>query len=73
MVDIEEIRALAKAKNLSLTQLEKEAGIANGVIGKWKTNSPNIDTLLKVCNVLGCNADQLIRKEAEDATSVLDE
>lgn len=62
MVDVERIRTLAKEKNLSLTQLEQAAGISNGVIGKWHDTSPNTDTLLKVCKVLGCKVDEVIKR-----------
>lgn len=64
MVDVEQIKSLAKSKNLSLTQLEQAAGISNGVIGKWRDSSPNTDTLAKVCAVLGCKIDKVIKKDA---------
>lgn len=60
MVDIETIRKKAAELNLNLTQLEEKAGVANGVIGKWKTSSPNIDTLQKVARVLKCPLEELL-------------
>lgn len=60
MVDIEAIRKKAAELNLNLTQLEEKAGVANGVIGKWKTSSPNIDTLQKVARVLKCPLEELL-------------
>lgn len=63
MVDIERIRSLAREKNLSLTELEQVAGISNGTIGKWKESSPKIDTLLKICLVLECEIDQIVKRE----------
>lgn len=56
----ENVKALADEKGLSITALEKEAGVANGLIGKWRENSPQVDTLSKVAAVLGVTVDRLI-------------
>lgn len=63
MVDIDVIRQKADALGLSFTQLEEKADIGNGVIGKWRKASPNIATLQKVSDVLGCKIEDLIKKE----------
>ncbi len=39
---------LAKKRNMPLYKIEKEAGLANGVISKWKSNSPQVDNLMAV-------------------------
>lgn len=56
----ENVKALADEKGLSITALEKEAGVANGLIGKWRENTPQVDTLSKVAAVLGVTVDRLI-------------
>ena len=60
MVNVDAIREKAEAFGLSLTQLESKAGVANGVIGQWKTGSPNMETLQKVTKVLNCTIDELL-------------
>ena len=60
MVNVDVIKKKAEALELSLTQLEAKAGVANGVIGKWKTSSPNMETLQKVTKVLDCTIDELL-------------
>lgn len=58
----ENIRALAKEKNISLKQLEIKAKLGNGTIGKWrKGHKPYVDTLEKVADALGVSATKLMK------------
>lgn len=59
---LERIKALCEEKNMSISALEKAAGIANATIRCWDKSSPRIDTLQKVADVLGCNINDLIDK-----------
>ena len=43
---------LAQKKGLSLRKIEKEAGLPNGIISKWKTANPRVDNLIAVADVL---------------------
>ena len=61
----ETVKALADKKGISISALEKEAGVANGLIGKWRENTPQVDTLSKVAAVLGVTVDRLIKGECE--------
>ena len=65
MVNEEILRAKASKKGLSITVLEQKAGSANGAIGKWflHGSNPNVETLKKVADVLGCKIDALLVKE----------
>ena len=63
MVDIEKIRAKATEKGMSITELEKAAGVANGIIGKWSNSSPNLDSLQKVAGVLDCKIEYFLKEE----------
>ena len=65
MVDIAVIRQKANAMGMSLSQLEEAAGVGNGVIGKWRNASPNIETIQKIANVLKCKIEDLLKKEGE--------
>ncbi len=60
MVDLEELQKKIKEKGLSLAALERRADLGNGVIGRWKNSSPNLDTLQKVADVLECDIRELI-------------
>ena len=52
---------LAKKRNMPLYKIEKEAGLANGVISKWKSNSPQVDNLMAVARVLNVTLNRLVR------------
>ena len=56
----EKVKELCKAQGKTIMQVEKEAGIANGVIGGWRDGIPAIDTVAKVAEVLGVTVDNLI-------------
>lgn len=65
MVNEEILRAKAAKKKLSIMALEKEAGLGNGVIGKWFSRecNPSVESLKKVADVLKCKLDDLLVKE----------
>lgn len=46
------VKSLADAKNLSITDLEKQCALGNGAIIKWKTSMPKADSLFKVATAL---------------------
>lgn len=44
----------------SLTELEKDVGLSNGAIGKWKKSYPKADNLVLVADYLDCSVDYLL-------------
>ena len=48
----EKVKAIADEKKTTIAEIERQANVANGTIGKWKTSKPNVDTLVKVADVL---------------------
>ena len=60
------VKALCDAKNISIAELEKQADLGNGTIGKWQTSKPNIVTLQKVAKAL----DEPLEKLLEDTEVV---
>lgn len=65
MFPVENIRKLCDERGTTIAQMERELGIGNGVIGKWKNSrrSPEYDTLLKIAEYLDVSLDQLAGKE----------
>lgn len=55
------ILKLCYEKNITVQQLEKDAGLSNGSIGKWKKSSPNIYSLKAVADVLKVKVDNLLK------------
>lgn len=54
------IRALCEKKQISVKELERKAGVSNGIVGKWKDAEPNLGSLRKIAAVLDCTIDELI-------------
>lgn len=57
----ENVKALADKKGISLKQLEVKAGVGNGIIGKWRESSPNIDSVKAVADALGVKLTDILK------------
>jgi len=57
----ENIKEIANRKGLTIREIEIQAGISNGSIGKWRTSSPTVDSLDRVSKVLKVSINRLIR------------
>lgn len=66
---VEFIREKAKIKGTSLTKIEKEVGLSNGRIGKWKTQKkyPPHDILLKIANIIEVSIEELTGEKENPA------
>lgn len=60
------VKCRADEKGMSISALEKEAGLQNGTIGKWRASSPTVKSLQAVARVLGATVDELLASD-EDA------
>lgn len=60
----ENIEKMCEKKGISISALEKRAGLGNGTIGKWKSGdvSPTIDSLCAVANALGIEVTKLLKE-----------
>lgn len=56
----ENVKALCDKKGISISQLEKEAGLGNGTIGGWRTSAPRVDSLQAVAKVLKVKVEKLL-------------
>lgn len=57
---VDNIKHIAELNNLSLKKLEEMASLGNGTIRRWDVNSPSIDKLLKIANLLDCDLNTLV-------------
>jgi transcriptional regulator with XRE-family HTH domain len=48
---------LCTKNNISLAKLEKENGLSNGIISKWKTSSPKTDATMKIARYFNVSLD----------------
>lgn len=58
----ENVKALCDKKGISITQLEKDAGLSNGSIGKWRNCVPKADSLQAVAKVLKVKMEKLLQE-----------
>lgn len=54
---------ICKERGISIAKLERECGISNGTIGKWKVSSPTVENVRRVAEFLGTTVDALITEE----------
>lgn len=57
----ENVKRLSDEKGISISRLEKEAGLGNGTISGWKTSAPRLDSLQAVAKVLKVKVDKLLK------------
>lgn len=57
------VKKLAQLKKLSISELQRRAGLNKDAIRRWDTNSPSVDSVKKVADILDTTVDELIRKE----------
>lgn len=55
------IKEISEKKNISITEIERRAGLGRGAIGKWRTFSPTISNLQKVADALGVSIKTLLK------------
>ena len=63
------IENLCKEKNISIAKLEKEIGLGNATIRKWKTVSPNVEKLKLVADFFGVTVDSLISPQGTNTSA----
>lgn len=54
------IKEVCKEKGVSVSYVEKEAGLGNGSISKWNKSSPSVENLQAVARILKVKIDELI-------------
>lgn len=54
------VKELAKHKNVSLAEIERNTGLSNGSITKWDKSSPKAESLQKVAAYFDVSTDYLL-------------
>ena len=60
-MNIDKLAAMCKERGISFRKLEKECGMGNGTIARWKTSSPSVANLKAVADYFGVTVDELLR------------
>ena len=61
-MNYEKVKNLAKKKGMSISELERQAGLSTGCISKWKVSNPTVHSLKAVANVLKVKVDKLLEE-----------
>lgn len=56
------MKKICEEKGISITQLEKDAGLSNGSIVKWRNCIPKADSLQAVAKVLKVKMEKLLQE-----------
>lgn len=64
----ENVKRLCSGRNITIMELEKACGIANGTVGKWalRGSSPRVETLLRVASYFDVSMDEIVREREAD-------
>ncbi|MBF7056776.1 helix-turn-helix transcriptional regulator [Weissella confusa] len=73
MTVIERIKEISKKRGWNLQKTATEAGIGINTIYKWKSQTPKIDAISKVADVLGVSVDYLLGNTEEMHSNKKDE
>ena len=60
------IKRRCEANGITIAELERKAGIGNGIIRRWDEMNPRLDNLKAVARALGVTVDELLQ-EGDDA------
>lgn len=63
MVDLSILRTIAKAKKITIAELERACSFSQGTIKRWNRTVPGIDNVEKVADILECSLDTLCGRE----------
>lgn len=64
MTIYDNVKKRADSMNLTISEVETRAEIANGTIGGWRASRPFAETLQKVAKVLNCKIEDLLKEDA---------
>lgn len=59
------VQHLCQQRRITIAELERAAGLGNGVIRKWNTASPTLRTVIAVADYLNVTLEQLIRPQKQ--------
>lgn len=62
----DKIKRIAKDNGMSVREVERRCGFANGTLRRWNTISPMVDKVFKVSRVLNVTVDELM----DDGTDI---
>ena len=62
---LEGIKRRCEANGMTIAELERKAGIGNGIIRRWDEMNPRLENLKAVAKALDVTVDELLREDKE--------
>lgn len=62
---LKNIFSLCDKKGVTVAEVERSTGLANGTIGKWATKIPRLDNAKAVADYFCVTVDELLKGEKE--------
>ena len=62
---LDKILALCAEQGISLSELERRAGLKAKTVYRWGENRPSVDKVKKVADALGVTVDDLLAEDEE--------
>lgn len=63
---LQNIIRLCKERNISLAELERQAGINQKSIYRWDENTPSVDKVKKVADFFGITMEELLTVDKQE-------
>lgn len=70
MLMVDRINELAQRMGISISTIEKTVGLSNGIIGKWRKQSPSCEKLKLVADYLNVSIDYLLTGKEHKTTAL---
>lgn len=62
---VNSIKNLCKENNITIGQLEKEVGLSQGLVSKWKDKTPSLDKIVDIADYFNVSLDEVIGRKQE--------
>lgn len=66
MLIYDKIKEVCKEKGVSITSVEKKAGLGNGAVTKWNKSSPTLNNIQAVADVLHVEVSELLTERKQE-------
>lgn len=63
---VDSIKKLCKDKNITVSQLEKEIGLSQGLVSKWMNTTPSLDKIVDIADYFHVSIDEVVGYKQDD-------
>lgn len=63
---VNSIKKLCKDKNITVSQLEKEIGLSQGLVSKWMNTTPSLDKIVDIADYFHVSLDEVVGYKQND-------